>query len=386
VVFYFTHSLIDHLIIFQAIVLLIILSNAWILSSGRRHAPPVLFPAVSILVPARNEDKNIACCVGSLLAQDYPDFDVYVLDDQSEDATRSILAEIALSQNRLHVVAGRPLPADRLGKSWACAQLAELATGELLCFTDADTVHAPHALRAAVTALIGERADLLTGFPRQEMHSWGERLVVPFFSWAFYCFTPLALAYRLQLPALSNAVGQLMLFRRQAYQAIGGHNSVRGSIVEDLSLARRIKTAGLRWRVIEAADLIACRMYTSREEAVSGLSKNLFAAFDFRLLPYIFVFIWLAVLFWEPWVVLGLYSLGLAPYVQPAALWVCLGLSLLLWLAPYRRLRFPLPLALLYPITVLVNEIVAFRSLSFSLSGRLVWKGRQLPRPRWKWL
>jgi chlorobactene glucosyltransferase len=386
VIYYFTHALIDHLIIFQAISLVIILSNVWILSSGRRHAPPALFPAVSILVPARNEEKNIARCVGSLLAQDYPDFDVFILDDQSEDATRSILDEIALSQTRLHVIAGRPLPADRLGKSWACAQLAEQAPGELLFFTDADTIHAPHALRSAVTALIGERADLLTGYPRQEVRTWGERLAVPFFSWAFYCFIPLAFAYRLRMPALSSALGQMLLFRRQAYQAVGGHNSVCGSIVEDLSLARRIKAAGLRWRMIEAADLITCRMYTTSEEAFAGFSKNLFAAFGFHLLLYLFAFTWLFVLFWEPLVVLVLYVLGLAPYAQPALLVVCLGLSLLLWLVPYRRMGFPLLLALLYPVTVLANEIVAFRSLLLSLSDRLIWKGRKLPRPRWKWL
>ncbi len=102
-----------------------------------------------------------------------------------------------------------------MGKNWACSRLAQQAGGELFFFTDADTFHRPQTLRAMVTALMGEQADLLTGFPRQEMHTWGERLLVPFFSWAFYCFYPLALAYRMRMPALTVAVGQRMLFRER---------------------------------------------------------------------------------------------------------------------------------------------------------------------------
>lgn len=385
--YYLTQLLPIHLIIFQVIILWIILSNAWILQHSRQqlYAPPS-FPSVSILVPARNEAKNIARCVHSLLAQDYPDFEVLVLDDQSNDATPIILQQIAQTTPRLRVLAGSDLPENSLGKSWACVQLAEKAQGELLFFTDADTVHHPSMLRTAVTALIRERADLLTGFPHQEVHTWGERLIVPFFAWAFYSFTPLVLAYRLRWPALSNAVGQMLLFRRQAYQAIGGHHRVHANIVEDLSLARAIKAAGLRWRVIEAADLISCRMYTSSREAVEGLSKNLFAAFDFRLLPYLFIFTWLMVMFWGPLVVVGLHGLGLAPDAQIPLFTVNISLSILLWMIPYRRLGFPIALGWLYPVTTLVNFIVGLRSLRLSLTGRLTWKGRRITRPSWKWL
>ena len=160
------------------------------------------------------------------------------------------LSRLPRTSPKLKVLAGSPPPEGMLGKNWACVQLAHQAQGDLLFFTDADTLHQPQTLRAIVTALIGEQADLLTGFPRQEVQSWGERLLVPFFSWAFYCFIPLGLAYRLRLPALSIAAGQMLLFRRQAYQAIGGHARLGSSIVDDLILARRIKAAGLRWRVM----------------------------------------------------------------------------------------------------------------------------------------
>jgi chlorobactene glucosyltransferase len=382
---YLTHSLILHLIVFQSVILLVILGNIWCLHKAGNCAQTLVLPKVSILVPARNEEKNIESCIRSLLNQDYPSFEVLVYDDQSIDSTCHILERIAYTQSKLKVLVGTPLSTGRLGKNWACAQLAQQARGELLFFTDADTIHRPHMLRTIVTALLGKKADLVTGFPKQEVHSWGERLLVPFFSWAFMCFTPLGLAYRLRLPALSNATGQVMLFRRTAYQAIGGHEGVSDSIIDDLMLARHIKAARLRWRVINATDLVTCRMYESSHAAFEGFTKNYFAAFNFRLLTFLFVFLWLAVMFWEPMIVAGLWALGWAPQASASELAMCIGLSFLLWLIPYLELGIPFGLAFLYPLSLFANEVVAFQSLRLSLTGRLTWKGRTLARPNWKW-
>lgn len=383
---YFTHDLIVGIIVFQIVVLTIILSNIRIIHRARRHSPQLDFPMVSILLPVRNEEKNIARCVQSLLALNYHSFEVLVLDDQSSDKTRMILEKISESQPRLRIVDGYPPSGDQVGKSWACSQLARQAEGELFFFTDADTIHQPDSLRILVTTLMGEQADLLTGFPRQEVHTWGERLLVPFFCWALYCFNPLVLAYRLRFPALSGAIGQMMLFRREAYQAVGGHESVSLSIVDDLMLTRQVKAGGLRWRVAYIADLISCRMYRGYREAFNGFVKNLFAAFDFRLLPFLFVFIWLGVIFWVPLVVMLLLIIGQAPLAQAFELIFCISLSMLVWIIPYVDLGLPFGLAFLYPVTILANEWVAFHSLRNSLLGRLSWKGRIIPSPRWKWL
>lgn len=382
---YFIHDLVYHLIIFQAIILLILLNNIWITRRTRRHKQPDQFPMVSILVPARNEERSIANCVNSLLAQDYPNYEVLVLDDQSTDLTRDILMQIAELQPGLHVLDGLPPRPGMVGKNWSCSQLALQAQGELLLFTDADTEHNPKMLRTIITALIGEQADLLTGFPRQVVHTWGERLLVPFFSWVLSSFIPLVLGYRLRLPALSSAVGQLMLFRREAYLAIGGHGSVSSSVVDDLSLARRIKFAHLRWRVAHVADLVSCRMYLSSREAINGFTKNLFAVFGYRLLPFLCAFTWLMVMFWEPLIVLIMVSSRLARHTQPQALVACLGLSLLLWLVHYVNLGLPFSLAFLYPFTILANVLVALRSCWFSLRGTTQWKGRRIDPVPWKW-
>ncbi|MBP6016524.1 MAG: glycosyltransferase [Candidatus Promineofilum sp.] len=378
----FRHDLIYDLIAFQLVLLVITLSNVRVLRRARRHSPPPRFPKVSVLIPARNEARNIERCVNSLLAQDYPDLEVLVLDDESTDGTGAMVAAIAAGEPRLKLLAGRPLKSGWTGKNWACAQLAAKAGGDLLFFTDADTYHHPRTLRELVTALEGEKADLLGGFPRQEVGTWGEKFIVPFFSWVIYCFTPLTLGYRLKTPAVSTAVGQALLFRRTAYDAIGGHRAVRAAIIEDLALARQVKGHGYRWRMVAITDLIACRMYRSGEEAAAALSRNLFAAFEFRVAPYVLAWTWLLVLFLKPFLDLALYGAGLPIDVPVAAVLVCIGLSLLVWLAPYFQLKAPLVPALLYPITMLVMGSVAWRSLWLGLRGRLMWKDRAIGRPR----
>ncbi len=380
------HDFIFNLILFQVALLAVILSNLTLLHRSRRHAPPEQFPKVSILVPAFNEEKNVGRCIQSLLAQDYPSFEVFALDDQSTDATLAVLEQLAISQPKLKILRGSPPPADQMGKNWACSQLAGHAEGDLLFFTDADTFHQPKALRVIVTTLLGERADLLTGFPQQHVLSWGERLLVPFFSWASLSFIPLWIAYKVRWQFLVVAVGQVMLFQREAYQKIGGHAALGGAIVDDITLARKIKAAGLRWRVTSISDLIKSRMYHSSAEAANGFTKNLFAAFDFHLISYLFVFLWLAVLFVLPILLLGSLVAGTATNGYSERLIICVILSFFVWLIPYIEIGIPLYLTFLFPVTVLANEVIAFRSLFFSLTGRLTWKNRPLNTPKWKWL
>ncbi len=350
-----------------------------------KYPPPARLPRVSILVPARDEEYNVEACMQSLLAQDYPAFEVIALDDESRDRTGRILNELAASSDRLRVLTGKPLPGDWLGKHWACHQLAQAAAGDLLLFTDADTRHHPLALRDAVAALTAERADLLTVLPHQDIATWAERLIVPIIPWSMFALIPLGLAHWLRRPSMTAAVGQFMLFRREAYERVGGHAAVRQSAVDDLALSRRLVASGLRWRLVDGGERVRCRMYHNARQVVDGLSKNLFAAFDYRLPPFAFVWTWLSIVFvaWPILLTLGAIGIALPGFAMEWAA-VAVAASLALWLLVCRRFNFPSALALLYPVAMACTAVIAFRSMALTLTGRAKWRGRILVAHRSK--
>jgi chlorobactene glucosyltransferase len=365
------------ILVFLGGVCLISLSNLYFLTRLARRPPPGQQPRLSALVPARNEAANIERCVRSLLGQAYPNFEVLVLDDHSQDATGAILSRLAQEEARLRVLQGQELPQGWLGKPWACHQLGEAARGELLLFADADTFFDPLCFAGAVSALLAERADLLSALPYEETCTWGERLIVPLMSWSLHSFLPIGLAQRLPAPALSAGVGQFMLFRRAAYHQIGGFAAVKDEIGDDSALARRVKAHGLRWRLADGTGRISCRMYHSLQEACQGFSRSLFAAFGSRLLPFLFVWTWLGIVFLEPAILLVLYAAGLpvAPF-SPGLAAAAVALSLLAWVIPLRRFHYPAWLALLYPATIFLAVCVAGLSLYQAARGQMKWKDR----------
>jgi len=374
------------IVVFLFLGLLTALSNHFSIRRFDQYPPAKNLPRVSILVPARNEAENIEACVRTLLRQDYPDFEIIVLDDHSTDETRHILSRLARDFQRLRVMDGRPLPEGWLGKHWACHQLAQAARGDLLLFTDADTRHVPTMLRDSVSALLAEGADLVTAFPREEAVTWGEKLIVPVISFGIFSFLPVALARRMRWAGLSVAIGQFMLFRRSAFEAIGGYESVCNHIVDDVMLGRRIILHGFVWRLMDGTRHISCRMYRGFWQAVDGFTKNIFAFFDYRLSLFLIAWTWIAAAFLAPPFVLAARSLKVAVESYPYSLaLLAAGESVLLWGIAYRRFRFPLYLALLYPLSLAVFVLIAFRSLVYTLLGQSTWKERDLARPAWRW-
>ncbi|MEC9486497.1 MAG: glycosyltransferase [Prosthecochloris sp.] len=241
-------------------------------------------PFVSVLVPARNEEHNIRACVESLLAQDYEHFELIVLDDGSTDATADVLRDLLQddSAQRLKVIDGTPLPEGWHGKAWACHQLGREARGELLLFTDADTVHEPSGLRKAVGGLQESGADLLSLTPRQDMKSFWEQLIVPVMYFILMTYLPLRMVSRSPRGAFCFANGQFLLFRRDFYQAIDGHEAVRKDLVEDVWLCRKVKQAGGKVVIFNGTATVRCRMYRSFGEIWNGFSKNLFAGLGYN--------------------------------------------------------------------------------------------------------
>ena len=371
---------------FVACLVLVNISNWRLLRRLDRYPPPPRTPRVSVLVPARNEEAHIGDCVRTLLAQDYADFEVVVLNDHSTDRTGAILADLSAADERLRVLPGRDLPDGWLGKHWACQQLADAAGGELFLFTDADTRHEGQSIRRGAAALLAEGADLLTAFPHEETVTWAEKLVIPVVPWCIFTFLPLALAYRTSSPAFSATIGQYMLFRANAYTQIGGHAAVRSDAVDDIALGRRIKAQGLRWRLTDATHDVRCRMYQNADQVFEGFSKNLFAGFGYRLLPFLVTWIWLVIAFLLPLGVLLLRLVGApVPALDTGLALVGVVAGLASWGLAYLRFGVPAYLIPLYPVTLLLALYIALRSVRLASQGQSTWKGRTLVRNRVRW-
>ncbi len=339
-------------------------------------------PLVSILVPARNEAGSIARCIRSLLNQDYPNFELIVLDDNSEDATASIVDMLTSPtedpQGRLRVIKGGELPEGWLGKNYACFQLAEAARGQFLLFTDADTSHSVNALTSALAAMYIEDAQLLTFFPLQQTVMLGERLAVPLLQLYTYGLLPIFLVARNPSPAFSAANGQFMLFNRVAYDQIGGHQAVRGVVLEDVVLGRRIKQAGFRLLLPDGRDSMTCRMYRNNYEVWRGFSKNMFAFFNFELgwlalfllvnlLVFIGPFFWL------------LAALITRQPVSPEWVWLPAAqivLGGLLRLLNSTRYNFSLLDIFLQPVAIIFMTSIAINSVRWK-NETTEWKGRK---------
>ena len=375
------------IVLFLLFGLITVLINSLTVRRFDQYPKTDRIPRVSVLVPARNEERNIEACVSSLLKQEYPDFEVIVLDDHSTDQTLNILSRLAGEDSHLQIIEGGPLPDGWLGKHWACHQLDRAATGELILFVDADTRHTPDMLMDSVSALVAERADLVTAFPHEEVVTWGERLLVPVIGFGIFTFIPIRLVQKLHLAALSVSIGQFMLFRRVAYDAVGGYEAVRAEIVDDMVLGRSIISGGLEWRLLDGTNHVSCRMYRSFWEAVGGFSKSLFAVFDYRILPYFLGWLLVGTVFIEPVVALVScwvrYPLTSIP-VEYAA--VSVVLSIILWMIAYRRFKFPAYLVFFYPLSLALFIAVVARSFFQTATGTATWKDRLLDRVAMRWL
>lgn len=259
---------------YSAFAFLMMLVNHAALPRLSRQAPAGAdAPLLSIVVPARNEERAVEAGVRSLLSQDYPRYEVIAVDDRSTDCTGAILARIAASDPRLTVVTGAEPPPGWLGKPHALWQGACRARGELLLFADADVRYQPSAAAQAVGFLERQRADLVAFFPKLETAGFWEPVLMANLACSIY-FGPgfLVNADRPRWLAVGSGAGNLV--RRSAYDAIGGHEALRASVIDDVRLAVEAKRAGFRVRALIATDRIAVRMYHGFREVWNGFTKN----------------------------------------------------------------------------------------------------------------
>lgn len=355
--------------------LLIAVTNA--LTFPRLRPPAELLaspPRVSVLIPARNEAANIARTVRALLAQTYPDLEVLVLDDHSDDGTGALAQAAANGDPRLRVAMGAPLPTGWAGKNWACHQLAKQATGEIFIFTDADVYWTPEAVAAVVAELQRTHAGLLTVWPTQITESWGERLVVPLIAFAVLAYLPITLAHRGPWPLAAAANGQCMAFRRTAYAKCGGHAAVRGEVVEDVLLAQQIKAVGLPLRMADGAGLLQTRMYQDWRNTLYGYAKNILAGHGKSVFLLFLSALFHLTLFVGPWLWLATGWLGMGsgwPHWPLLLILLGVGIRALTAFATRQRLLD----SVFMPISVLLMTCIA---------GQAVWWQWRYGGPRWK--
>jgi hypothetical protein len=351
-----------------------------------RFSPPPVpsgpLPAVSVLIPARNEELSIGDSVAAALKSEGVELEVVVLDDSSEDRTAEIVRSLAARDPRVRLASAPPLPAGWCGKQHACATLAGLARFPVLVFLDADVRLAPGGLARAVGFLEKTGAGLVSGFPRQETVTFLERLLIPLIHFVLLGFLPMGWMRRFRHPAFAAGCGQLFVARREAYQQAGGHTAIRASLHDGITLPTAFRQAGIRTDLFDATGVATCRMYRNAGEVWRGLAKNAVEgiAAPGKIVPFTALLLTGQVL---PPVLLALALAGVAP---AEVLWIsaaATAAAFLPRLIAVWRFRQPLDGALLQPVAILTFLALQWYALGRHLLGRPAgWKGRSYPKPQ----
>ncbi|HSL43076.1 MAG TPA: glycosyltransferase [Anaerolineales bacterium] len=351
----------------------------------RPTPPPLNAPLISVCIPARNEERNIRTCVESILAQDYPNFEVIVLDDRSTDGTSEILRHLSTQSDRLKVIHGSDLPDGWAGKPHALFQAAAAAQGEWLCFVDADTFLSPATLSSCYAKAMETKADMFTIMTFQILGSFWEKTVMPIVMTALSVgFSPRKVNDPNSKDAIAN--GQFILIKRAVYDAIGGHESVKNQIVEDKAISEQVKWNGYRLIVANGYAVARTRMYTSLPEMWEGWTKNIYLGLSDRpsliwLGAFGALILLIAALVLPLWPVLGIFW-----YLQGGS-WLALMVileALILWaivISARARVAAGMGISPWYALTLPLGAAVFAAMMVVStwkvLSGKgVTWKGR----------
>ena len=344
-------------------------------------------PKVSICIPARNEAPVIERCITSALKQDYENFEVLVFDDESTDGTKQIVQGLSGIIKNLILIEGSKKPEDWLGKPWACHQLGKAATGDILLFIDADVTLNEHVLQKSVEQL--KQFDTITIWPQQQLESFWEKMVIPLIYFALWTLLPAIYVqqYPKWLPGslktkmsskFAAACGQFLAFNRRVYEVIGGHEAVKDQVVEDVELAKKIKSMGFTLRMLHGAKSVYCRMYTSHSEIWSGLRKNFFTGFNknvplfgvmalVHLLVYVLPFIVLGV---------GIFKQNAELIIQSSIL---ASIILIQRMTLSALFKWDMLYSLLHPFSVLWYQVLGIQCLiDYFIDKKAVWKGREV--------
>ena len=323
---------------------------------------------VSILIPARNEQDNILNLLLSIQQQDYQNYEVIVLDDNSIDNTFALCQDFAADNPNFSVIKGKALPPDWLGKNYACYQLAKKATGAYLLFLDADDQVSLGLINSAVHRMHLKNLALLSLFTNQEMKSAGEQMVVPLMHYLLLSLLPLQLVYLIKSRAVAAASGQFMLFSAVQYHQHQWHREVKLKVVEDVEIMRQVKENGYNGETLLANNLITCRAYTGYFDAINGFSRDLLAAFNYNVLSLL---VYLVILLGGPLIILSTLNAQLIALMLSLTMLSRVMISLSAGQSPLKNV-------LLHPVQMFNFMVMAFVSIQRYLTKTTVWKGRRV--------
>lgn len=332
--------------------------------------------AVSILIPARNEESCIRAAVMAALESTGVSVEVIVLDDHSDDKTGEIVRSLHALDDRVRLEVAPALPAGWCGKQFACSVLSGMASHDVLCFVDSDVRLRPDGLARMVAFLEKSKASLVSGFPHQELGSFFEKLLLPLMHFLLLGFLPIDSMRKFRAPSLGAGCGQIFVAEKTAYLRAGGHGAIRASRHDGIKLPKAFRQIGLHTDLCDATDVADCRMYQNASEVFSGLLKNANEGIAAPIRIFVFTVLLLG------GHVLPEIVLFCALYKQQfkQAFWLSLlavVMSMLMRVLASYRFRQPLFEALLHPFAIVVFLGVQWKARFRDLSGRpAVWKGR----------
>jgi glycosyltransferase involved in cell wall biosynthesis len=330
---------------------------------------PVRQGMVSVLIPARNEESNLAACLNGVLRQDATVREALVYDDHSTDATPRIIADYAARDDRVRAVAPSPLPSGWLGKNFACARLAEEARGEWMLFLDADARLADGAVGRMLEEAHKRDVTLFSAWPSLTMVSFWERALMPMLNFVVFTLFPAPLSLIRNAPSLGLAHGACILVERASYQAVGGHASAPDEIFEDQTLARLWRKRGRRGLCFDGQGVVEARMYSSLAGIWRGFQKNFFPAFRHESSFWGFILLH-STMFLAPFFALF--------WIRAWPIFLAVGLTLAIRALLVMRFGHPWLSVLLHPAAEAILLAIGLSSWLRCKSGRGVeWKGRR---------
>lgn len=364
--------MIDVFIIVLCFLFVWVIINSLFLPNLKEEITPLPYPRVSLLIPLRNEERNIEGLLDSIDELTYSNVEIILLDDHSTDNTVALIEEKRKFMKPIQLMSGDPLPSGWIGKSYACHQLSKKATGDYYFFIDADVRLHQRAIERCISTMQQRKCRLITGFPHFPTSSSLSQLLVPMQHFIVFLHLPLMVANKTTSPLFSAAHGAFMFFHRKSYEEIGGHVQVKQQIVEDVQLARNMKAHQFSVLLANVTTTASCYMYQTNKEVWEGFSKNIFNGIGRSFLLGSFIIVVYFLFFVSP-LLLASFGVLTSSYVYflPLCIVVLIRAFVDLKTKQSLWLSFLMPLSSLFLIMLLLHAMIGYVT-----HKGFTWKGR----------